>query len=328
MKLTEAQLKEIWQRQTARATPRQSECLTEAQFQRACAGEMASQERAQVASHLGACSDCAEEYRILRSLRPLAEQAEVILAAATAPGATEIRPSLRAVERAGGRPAAFWKRFADLFSPAPAAAAIALLLLISLALGAWLVLLSQGNETEIAQLNRELAERDRDLASVRESLDETRGRLEETIRRSEQEKPGGDSKRYEDEIAQLRQTITELSRPQLDVPIIDLDPSGPTRGTTTGAAARIEAPPTANFITLILNITGQQTHSTYAVEIFDSTGRRVWRGERLRKERDYSVNLTLARRMIPAGRYLIKLYGLQDGKQEPVADYPVLISYQ
>ena len=46
------------------------------------------------------------------------------------------------------------------------------------------------------------------------------------------------------------------------------------------------------------------------------------------KGSDHSVNLTLARRMFPAGRYLIKLSGLRNGKQEPVADYPVQISYQ
>jgi hypothetical protein len=88
------------------------------------------------------------------------------------------------------------------------------------------------------------------------------------------------------------------------------------------------APPTANFITLILNITGQQAHSSYIVEIFDSTGKRIWRGQRVGKGRDFSVNLTLARMMVPAGQYLIKLYGLRDGKQEPVADYPVQISYR
>jgi hypothetical protein len=48
----------------------------------------------------------------------------------------------------------------------------------------------------------------------------------------------------------------------------------------------------------------------------------------LRMGRDHSVNLTLARRMFPAGRYLIKLYGLRSGKQESVADFPVQISYQ
>src|SRR5262245_14183275 len=111
MKLTEAQLKEIWQGHMARATSQQAECLSEEQFVRAVTGEMSQQERVQMASHLAACSDCAEEYRILRSLRPLAEQAEAILAASTAPEVTEVRTKLRAVGRADARPAAFWQRF-------------------------------------------------------------------------------------------------------------------------------------------------------------------------------------------------------------------------
>jgi len=76
------------------------------------------------------------------------------------------------------------------------------------------------------------------------------------------------------------------------------------------------------------NIIGQKTLSTYAAEIFDSTGKRSWHGQRARKGRDYSANRTLTSRMILAGRYLIKLYGLRDEKHEPVDDCPVLINYQ
>ena len=324
MKLTEARLKEIWQSQTARATPRQAECITEEMFGRLTTGYATSQERAQAAGHLAACSDCAEEYRLLRSLKPLAEHAEAIQAASE--GAPGIGRRAQAVGRADTRPAAFWRGFATFASPSRERFALAALLLISLALSLWLVLLRQGNDREIARLNRELIERDRALALVRESLDETRQRLDETTRRSELEKSDGDSKRYEDDIARLRQTVKELSRPQLDAPIVDLDPSSPTRGNTAGDAARIEAPPTANIITLILNIAGQPSHSIYAVEILDSNGKQIWRGQRAQIGGDFSVSLTLARRMVPAGRYLIKLYGLRDGKQEPVADYPVLIN--
>jgi len=326
MKLTEARLKEIWQEQTARATPRQAECLTEELFERLGAGDATSQERTQAASHLAVCSDCAAEYRVLRSLRPLAEQAEAILGASDDPPEIGQRP--RAVVRADTRPVTFWRSFATLVSPARATFALAALLLLSLALGLRLVLPRRGNDRDIARLNREVAERDRALASVKESLDETRRRLDETIRRSEQEKSAGDSKRYEDEIARLRQTVTELSRPQLDAPIVDLDPADQTRGNKTIDAARIEAPPTAYIITLILNGAGQPSHSAYAVEILDSTGKQIWRGQRARNGPDHAVNLTIARRMIPAGRYLIKLYGLRNGKQEPVADYPVLIVYR
>ena len=67
------------------AEDNEDEDASEEQFVRAVTGEMGQQERAQMAKHLVACSDCVEEYRILRSLRPLAEQAEAILAASTAP---------------------------------------------------------------------------------------------------------------------------------------------------------------------------------------------------------------------------------------------------
>jgi hypothetical protein len=326
MKLTEARLKEIWQEQTARATPRQAECLTEELFERLVTGGATSRERTRAASHFAVCSDCATEYRVVRSLLPLAKEAEAIMAASeNAPGVGQ-RP--RAVGRADARPDAFWRSFAPLVSPARATLAIAALILVSLALGLWLVRLRQGNDRELARLNREMAERDRALTSVKESLDETRRLLDETIRRSEREKPAGDLKSYEDEIARLRQTVTELSRPQLDAPIVDLYPADQMRGHTTGDDARIEAPPTVNAITLILNTGGQPSHSHYAVEILDSNGKRIWRGQRARNGTDHAVNLTLARRMIPAGRYLIKLYGLRDSKQEPVADYPVLIVYR
>src|SRR5262249_51731281 len=115
MKLTEARLKEIWQEQTARATPRQVECLTEELFERLVAGDATSQERTQAASHLAVCSDCAAEYRVLRSLRPLAEQAEAILAAPE--GAHGIGQRPRAVGGANTRSVAFWRSVATLFSP-------------------------------------------------------------------------------------------------------------------------------------------------------------------------------------------------------------------
>src|SRR4030095_7311378 len=155
MKLTEARLKEIWEEQTARSTPPQAECLTEELFERLGAGHASSQERTQAARHLAVCSDCAAEYRVLRSLRPLAEQAEAILAALGGAPGIEQRP--RAVGRADTRPVAFWRSAATLVSPTRATFALAALLLISLALGLWLVLLRQGNDREIARLDRELA---------------------------------------------------------------------------------------------------------------------------------------------------------------------------
>ena len=324
MKLTEAQIRDIWTRRTARGKTRQAECLTAEQFERACAGEMNKHDRAQIANHMITCSDCADEYRILRSLRPLVDAIEALH---DHPAVARF-PVYGSNTFTADKSVTLWRRFAAYVSPARAIAASAALLLITLALGLWILSIRRGNERQIAQLNRELAERDMALVSARESLDNARRQLEETTHQAELEKSLGDSKRYEDEIAQLRQTITDLSRPQIDVPIIDLDPSSPTRGNSTDGAARIDIPPTANFFTLILNITGQRSPSTYAVEIYDSNSKQVWRGQRLRNSRENSVNLTLARKMFPAGRYLIKLYAPRNRNQEPVAAYPVVIGYR
>lgn len=74
MKLTSEALNELYQQQTARSTRGQAECLTEETLLRAATGELSRSERQCVADHLMVCSDCAEEYRLIRSLKPWAEQ--------------------------------------------------------------------------------------------------------------------------------------------------------------------------------------------------------------------------------------------------------------
>lgn len=69
MKLTEEDLKRIYQRGTARCSSQARECLSPETFERAMAGDMNSFERERMVSHLTACSDCAREYRAVRSLR-------------------------------------------------------------------------------------------------------------------------------------------------------------------------------------------------------------------------------------------------------------------
>lgn len=74
MKLTEEELKRIYQRGTARRSQHARECLSSETFERAMKGDMERAERARMASHLMTCSDCAREYRAVRSLRSVFEQ--------------------------------------------------------------------------------------------------------------------------------------------------------------------------------------------------------------------------------------------------------------
>jgi hypothetical protein len=111
MRLTEEKLKELFQRQTARSTPRRTECLTEDQFTRAAAGEISSEERRNVARHLITCIDCTQDYRTLRSLQPWAEDAKATLVRS----ADDLSPSASRGDRSliqglRGSVAAFWQR--------------------------------------------------------------------------------------------------------------------------------------------------------------------------------------------------------------------------
>ncbi len=323
MKSTEEELKEVLQQQTARSTPRQAECLTEDQFVRAAMGEMTEQERVRVAHHLVTCVDCTDEYRSLRALKSWADEAEQILAAPAA--STVAGSSLRVADKAVAP--TVWRRYSAL-SPQAGALALAASLLIVLGLAGWLLLNRQERSREIARLNNQLAERDRELASATQSLDEARSQLEEAVRHQEKAESAAQTMELEGKIAELRRTVDELSKPQVGVPIVDLDPSPATRGDPRGAATRIELPRTANFITLILNFGRVQTHSDYEVEILDHSGKRVWRGRGMTTSEANSLNLTLPRRLVPGGLYLVRIHAVQMGRWEQVAEYPVVIAHQ
>ena len=334
MKLTSAELKSLYQEGTARSARGGVNCLTSEKMMRAAMGQLSEGEREQVADHLLSCSDCTREFRLVYALKPWAEKTGQALTESVEPGlhsdSTAPWLPLRAVEQSLPQRPALWQRIAAFFLPARPSFALAAQLvmwLTLLALAFWILMTRQENNSRIARLHEQLAERDRALDSTEKSLNDARRQLDETLRRAEENRSGMTSNQYKIEIARLRQTIAELSSPQLDIPIVDLDPGGAIRGGAKEAITLIEAPKTANLVTLILNFTGRQQYSGYVVEIFDQSGKQVWRGQIARRSQANSLNLTIARRLLPGGRYQIKLFGHQNGKIEPIADYPVTIRY-
>jgi uncharacterized protein (UPF0216 family) len=325
MKVTSEELKSLYQEGTARSA--KLDCLPAETMMRAATGEASEEERGQVADHLATCSDCAWEFRLVRAFKPWAEEAGQAFASSAEPGlhsdSTATRAPLRGVEKAIARRPPLWRQIAALLSPGrtPVALAVQLLLLALLAFSGWLILTRQSNSDRIISLNEQLIERDRALDSANKSLAEARRQLEEAIRRRDQALSTTNSKQYEEEIARLRQTIDDLTSPQLDIPIVDLVMI---RGATIETAMPIEVPRTANLVTLILNFDDRQQHAVYEVEIIDQKSSQVWRGES--KSQGNRLNMTLPRRFLSGGRYLIKLSGLRNDKKTSVADYAVMIS--
>jgi len=330
MKLNSAELKSLYQEGTARSTRGDADCLTPEVVMRAAMGQLSEEERGGIVDHLAGCSDCAREFQFVSALKPWAEE----LAASLEPGShsesTATRLPLRPVEQSLAPRPVLWQRIAAFFPLRPpfALAAQLIMLLILLALGFWIAIYRRETSTQIAHLHEQLAERDQALDSAQRELEDIRGNLPDTPRGIEPDRSGTAAKQYEQEIASLNQTIAELSNPQLDIPIVDLDPGGSIRGEPKEAGTLIEAPKTANLITLILNFTGRQQYSGYEVEIFEKSGKQVWRGHIARRSQANSLNLTIARHLLSDGEYQIKLFGLRDGKMEPIADYPVTLRYK
>ncbi|HKE57020.1 MAG TPA: zf-HC2 domain-containing protein, partial [Pyrinomonadaceae bacterium] len=154
MKLSDEELRSLYSKETARRV-RQSEgeCLASEMLTLAAAGELSVPERELVADHLATCSDCAREYRSIRSLRSWAEDASKSLAPDSAAGPTPIAPAPFA-RPAKGRVAGF----RPLTSYWPYAIA-ALLLLITLALAAQLISERRENQRLVAQLDQGQAPR-------------------------------------------------------------------------------------------------------------------------------------------------------------------------
>jgi hypothetical protein len=314
MKLTSEELRTLYQEQTARSHTDRADCLSEETMIDAAEGKLSRSEREKIAGHLMACSDCAEEYRFLRELKPWADQA----ADSASWSASVIRPVKLSPDKDDRAilPQTNWiKRFFDSVSPGLAASTIAAaLLVISLACVIWAVLLRRENARITAQLNEQRVASDRGT----DSLAETRRQLEETGRRAEEQQR---------EIAELRRSIEDLSQPQVNVPITDLMIDS-ARGKAPGDITTVIVPAGANIFTLILNGANELSFPNYALEILDTRGQRLFRVEGLRKSEAGNFIVSLSRRLLPAGRYRLRLYGLRAGKTEPVGDYFMRVRYQ
>ena len=321
MKLTNEEMRRLYRRQTARSRAGRAECLSEEAMTRAAEGELRQSEREVVVDHLMACSDCAEEYRVLRELKPWAERAAVsayeresAIKSVSAPPGKEARVVPRQLGRAGRAGwASLARRLAGIFSAGFETYAIAAAsLVVSLACMAWVISLKRENARMAARLNEQLASRDQ----ASQSLTDARRELEAAARRAE---------RQQTEIAELRRSVDGLSQPQVNVPITDLDQQANRGG---DGATTVTAPVGANIFTLILHVADGPSFPDYALEVIDGRGQRLMRARSLRKSQLNTFTVALPRRLLPAGQYRLKLYGLRPGHGEVVAEYQMRLNYQ
>lgn len=307
MRLSSEELRSLYQQETGRPARGRAECLAADVLLRAAAGESGQAEREEVARHLIACADCAQEYRLVREFKPWADR----VAAAGGPEPSAVK------ETAAPRPRRWPRLRATLWPQGAPYALAAALLVVSLALGGWVTSLRRENNRLKASPDPApvTAEASRQEA-LREESARRAQQLAEATRRAEQ---------GEAQIAELRRTVDELSRPQPNVPITDLEPRDSARA-GGGAATAVEVEPAAPFFTLILHVDGEPSHASFTLEVVDARGQRLWRVPGLRKSRLNTFTVALPRRQLPAGEYRLKLYGLRAGRREPVAEYQMRVN--
>lgn len=125
-------------------------------------------------------------------------------------------------------------------------------------------------------------------------------------------------------IAALETEIGELSQPQLNPSIIDIEPDH-LRG---GEDARtIDVQRGARFFNVILAIAANERFPDYALEIRDAKGAVLWRGAGLRRTEYDTFTAALPSRLLPAGRYELRVLGLRGTREKLIQTYAVRIRY-
>lgn len=120
-------------------------------------------------------------------------------------------------------------------------------------------------------------------------------------------------------VASLRRTVDELSRPQVDTPVVDLFPS-PLRGSREEVPVAPLAPDARSFL-LVLNPQDQRVFPRYEVVITRAGGGAVWQGKLRRDEQLGSFRLLLPRALMAAGSYEIRLWGVGTAGRAPLGEY-------
>lgn len=124
-------------------------------------------------------------------------------------------------------------------------------------------------------------------------------------------------------VASLRRTVGELSRPQVNAPVLDLY-AGTVRGEEDGRPA-MSVPAGARVFTVILNAPGRRSHDEYRVEIAREGGAVAWSGEGLEPNLFGSFSVTLSRNLLPPGDYRIRLFGRTGGEEQRIEEYALRV---
>jgi hypothetical protein len=161
--------------------------------------------------------------------------------------------------------------------------------------------------------------------AVRPSNEVVSENLAETRRQLEAERTRATS--LEAEVAAARAAGGPVGEPQINVPVIDLEPLGSLRS-ESGQSRSIELPANVTLVTLILTASNPEPEVEYALEIRDGADRVTWQGSGLRRSPLRTFSVALPAKLLPAGDARLRLYALRDRQRQLVDQYSVRIVYK
>jgi hypothetical protein len=149
------------------------------------------------------------------------------------------------------------------------------------------------------------------LASWNVSLRRANARLETTLAGAN-----------DTQIADLRRRLAEASAPQLNVPLISLEPDALR---SEPGAATVVLPADAKLLTIVLNTADEREYQDYELRILDGRGSLVWNGRGLRKSARNTFTLSVPRDVLGVGEYRLELTGVRGGQAGAVQAYQVRV---
>lgn len=308
MKLTEQDMKDLWQEGAACDTAKRSGCLTDDLLLRAGMNDLTEIERQQIANHLAGCDDCTDAYRVARAANVWAKET----AAGYEPkSASPVQP-----------PFDHRLSFFDFLRFRPAQAVLAAMFLVALGIGVWAIKLRMENQNLQATLRQQHQEKELTTAKEVSQLQQNAEQLLAS------------NQTLTSENSRLKEELDALANPQLETPIIDVDPASLTRGTaeTDNAVTKIHVPASANFFTVILHLpsgytTGAPRERLLLVELVDRKTNGVLWSSQQKHNASPNLTLTLAKNKYPAGKYRIRISEISGQRKMVIDHYDIQVSY-
>lgn len=221
-------------------------------------------------------------------------------------------------------------------------AAVALLLLvISAALAVWLVALHYKHKVEISQLQQKYEQKQVLSESTTETPDPealqsrlTEAQQQLTDIKAQLVAQDADKVLSNQELLgiqnnTLQKEIEEIAKPQIDAPIVDLDPAKLREATAPEKeiVTPIEIPPTSQVFTVILHKPADKVFSLYQIDLVEPKKNKILWTAQQKQDVPKDFVLTIFKRNYPAGKYRFRLSGVIGKKKDPIENYDIDVKY-